>query len=484
MFSQSIQNVFTSDVADELFPHINGEDYRGDKSFVSTARVLLTPHLPADFDGNIQISYGSISGSVDDGEFVLGSIPVDENRIHVVDITAEDPTGGERPGKIVAAMARVCPGHQYDEKLTVFFRDTVKFMTAFSFVNRDTHNTIVFIEQFNNRKNHALQSMLPRLAPWWWDGSSPSPEERELLHSLASRYADKIQTGSGADVKVSDGYTVLIQKYEPLYDFRGAKIRRYLPNFVRNIAEGELTRVENELQNIDRRVDEFEREILGLMNQRRDQEIRYLGLKMKTEEPDDHMLSDYFVASKQIDLVGVEGSTLKFCVYTTLDWWADELAPRFVENKESCMYDKTGGIRKDDYQKLLRAVFVDKTMKIRVCGAYQMDVGSSDMRGISRFASFKDRTWVPNAHIQVHGCLGNYRQQFREAMRSGDYILAIDIAITSAKSMNFNDISFGEFMRSLPDFKDSRVFEDADGNTYTAQEAIKRIKALEKEAKK
>lgn len=485
MFSQTINNAFTSDVADELFPHIKGEDYRGDKSFVATARVLLTPHIPADFDGDINIMYQSIDGHVyDDGSIKLGEIPLGENYLCIVDITGEDSTGGSRRKALIDTFLATNPGHVYDEKLTVFFEQTIKFMTVFAFVNRETHNTICYIEQMNNRKNHAIQSMLPRLTPWWWEGTSPSPEERVLLHSLASRFVDKVQTGSGDAVEVSDGYSVLMQKYEPLYDFRGAKIRRYLPAFMKKIAEGELERVTNELQSIDARVIDCEREISGLMNQRREQEIRFLGLQIKAEQEADNTLAEYFSASPCLDLVTVEGSSLTFCVYTTLDWWDDELAPRFVDNKESDMYSKTGGIRKDDYQKLLRAVFVDRTMHIRVCGAYRMDIGSNEMYGVSRFGSFRDRSWLPNAHIQNHGCTGNYKQQFRDALRHGDYPLALDIAIASAKSMNFNDISFQEFMRSWPEYKDSKIFQDDDGVQYTAQEAIKRIKTLEKEAKK
>ena len=132
----------------------------------------------------------------------------------------------------------------------------------------------------------------------------------------------------------------------------------------------------------------------------------------------------------------------------------------------------------------MQSVFVDRTMQLRVCAAYRMDISCNDMRGISGYSNFTDDTYVPNAHIQHHGCTGNYKQQFRDALRNGEYIYAIEVAITSARSMNFNDMSFGEMMIDVGSAKDRKVFQDADGVLYTAQEAIRRLKALAKEAKK
>ena len=487
MFSQSIQNAFSSDVADELFPHIVGGDYEGDKSFVATARVLLTPHLPADFDGRIDIYFDHIVNNYDEGDVpIIGAVPTGEearDQIRVFNLSGTDNTAGGRKQAIIDFYAQNLPSYQYDEKLNVFFENSLKFMTCLAFLDREHRNTMVYIENFNNRKNHALQSMLPRLTPWWWEGTSPSPEERALCMSLCSRFPDKVQTGSGESAVVTDGYTALISRYEPLYDFRGAKIRKYLPNFMKRCAEGEVRRLKEELSSIDREVEGLESRISSYLAQRKDTEVRLLGNQVKAERDPDNGLADYFAANRQIDLVSCEGSSITFCVYTLLDWWDDERAPYLVDNQNSEMYTKTGGIKKADYAKLLRAVFVDRTMFIRVCAAYRMDI-ESEMSGLRGYSRFKDDTWVPNAHIQMHACTGNYRQQFREAIQHGDYVLAMDLAITSAKSMNFGDISFGEFMNMVGEHKDQKVFQDADGNTYTAQEAVRHVKEMAKEAKK
>ena len=486
MFPQIVNTAFSSDVADEIFTKIVGGSYDEDRSFVGTARALLTPHLPADFDGVVKIEYTSWTPTVEDGTIHVLCFPEPEEHdvIRVVAIPVLNNLVEDGRNKFIEDISAQYPGFQYDEKVTVFFETSVKLMTCYSFVDKENRNTVIFVEDFNRRKNHALQSMIPRFTPWWWDGTSPSPDERELLMSLCSRFSDKVQKSTADGTVTSDGYTLLMKKYEPLYDFRGAKIRKYLPQFAKKCAEGEMERVRTAINNIDSDIARYESSISDLCRQRHDEEIRLLGLRTKAQEDEDTSLADYFVSNPYVDLVSVSGYEMTFCVYTTLDWWDDERAPYLVNNRDSEMYARTGGIRKDDYAKLLKAVFVDRTMMLRVCAAYKLDISAGSMTGIRGYTSFSDTTYVPNAHIQHHGCTGNYRQQFRDAISHGDFVLAIDIAVTSAKSLNFGDISFGEMMRDIGDRKDSKLFQDADGNMYTAAEAIKRIKQLEKEAKK
>ena len=69
----------------------------------------------------------------------------------------------------------------------------------------------------------------------------------------------------------------------------------------------------------------------------------------------------------------------------------------------------------------------------------------------------------------------------REAVQRGDYVMAMETAVLSARSMAFNDISFCEFIKDMSDSKDKKFLEDKDGNLYTPSEAVKFLKNLYKE---
>lgn len=484
MFSQCVSTPFDTDIADELFPRIVGNAFDNDRSFVGTARAILYPRLPSGSTDTITINYVCDEETFAEETFKErwgADLPlVDPNVLAIVDFRYPDESN-KRFDTLPSLMAARADFAR-DEKAEAFFGQVMSGFKVLIYVNDTIRSTVIFTEQLNRRKYHALQGMLPRYFRWFFAEAPATPEEKKILASLLSNYANKVKRSN--DEGDDPGYIDLMESLSQNYDFRGARIAKYLPAFVKRAAEGERDRVKQQIAEVDRDINNYEDQIANYLRQRYDLETRLFGLEVRGDNAGDDGLADWFRSNRQVQLVSTQDATITFCVYTTLDWWDEEYAKSLVANHNGGMYDRTGGIRKADWEILMKAIFLDHTMKIRTCAAYRMDINEG-VRGLSGYSSFEHQdTYIPNAHIQRHGCTGNYRSKFRDAVRHGDYVLAMEIAMTSAKSLNFADISFGEMIHDMADAKEKKYIQDEDGNLYTPADAIKRLKALAKTAKK
>ena len=113
--------------------------------------------------------------------------------------------------------------------------------------------------------------------------------------------------------------------------------------------------------------------------------------------------------------------------------------------------------------------------KLRICAAY-----TADMRaGLNPRRSYsfppESHTYLPNPHIQAHGCIGSYYQRFQEYMQRKDYVGAIDQAVVSARSLNFYDSTvMATFAHSLSG-SGLYCIEKPDGTLLMPREAISEL---------
>jgi hypothetical protein len=133
-------------------------------------------------------------------------------------------------------------------------------------------------------------------------------------------------------------------------------------------------------------------------------------------------------------------------------------------------------------EKLLTAIFIDQTLKIRFCAAYYFDLNGSvgaqyHHRFPSSFSGYK-----PNPHIDEFECMGNYKRTINEALTRRDYITALEQCVASAKSLNLHDSAvIGRFIGHFCQNGGSsyKAIELPDGRIVSPKEAIKWIEEQE-----
>lgn len=129
----------------------------------------------------------------------------------------------------------------------------------------------------------------------------------------------------------------------------------------------------------------------------------------------------------------------------------------------------------------MRAIFVDRKIRLRFCAAYEFDL-QGQVTGLNNheFEQSVFGTYMPNPHIQQYHCLGNYAQQINLFLQQQNYIGAIEQCIASCISLNWNDWTVIEKFLSVL-LQDAwgvqRCIELPDGSVVSATDAIEWLKA-------
>ena len=80
---------------------------------------------------------------------------------------------------------------------------------------------------------------------------------------------------------------------------------------------------------------------------------------------------------------------------------------------------------------------------------------------------------MPNPHIDVYGCMGNYLGTINNLLVERNYVAAIEQCIASAKSLNFGDgVVIGRFAEDIRRTGRSCI-ELPDGTMKTPKDAVR-----------
>ena len=434
MFRNSIQrSPFFGDVANECFPNIRGDVWRNDCSFISTMRALLAPRMKEGDSITLRFSSGAFyeDGFTGDPEHDMrGIIPAippdawgDSLIIHWSTISKEDSAACME--RIRSSFVEAFTGYQQIPKITTFFQ---RSFDVVGFSNTERRSTILFVgAPMDMRKMHYLQMcMLPAL-PWFFDKSKGvSEDEMALITSLREQDHGK--------------YIACLDKLAAGYDFRSVEIRQKLKGFESRRIEAEIVSTRRNIERIDADIDGWMGRISDSLTSREQFCVKLLGLEARSADAGDDEMMDYFICNTKLHLEDVGESTIRFVVADYLSYFDQDMAERII-NKESSFVYECGSSDADNKKiaKLLRAVFVDEVLKMKVCAAYSIEIGGG-VRALSgyNFSSEYD-CYMPNPHIDAYACLGNYARTLAQMVRESNYIGAIEQCVASCKSLNWGD---------------------------------------------
>lgn len=462
MFNQCIaQTIFTGPGADAVFANITGPLILRDGTFLSTLRALVGPRIGEDsltleFAGLVDPLKRS-SDEVYLSEGVEERINSAHNSLTMFKCgVAMDVNGLSKAFEKKAGWVCV-------EKVTAFFQ---KALPVRCFINPDRKASAIFVGTYDLRLLHYLQVGIIVFLPWYFGPEQGLTEdEKALVMSLRE--------------DTPDHYLETLAKLASAYDFRSAVIRSSLAGFEGRADRIRLEDVTNEIRENNDRILKYEDSIRDILSRLNELNTMQIGLteKVARNASEGGEMMDYFLANRSLVLESAGDQAITFTALGYLTYWDEDYFKAMLDNDESFLYTvNRHNIRKDSARKLLEAIFVQRRLKVRFCASYTMDMVRG-VSGNSHHAYPPECTgYMPNSHIEYHGCLGNYRQTLTELVRSHEYIGAIEQCIASARSLSWNDISAQEFMKDFYKEETPAFIELPDGHVVTTRKAIAWLK--------
>ena len=490
MFKQVIRSTqLTTDAANSFFQHINGDSFQQDVSFISTLRALVAPRMKEGesitlsfFQSNYSASHLGNFSARNAVRDVCDLDYCDPGRIiiHNFNHTSQDSNFAWME-LMKSTFTSVYTDWHRLEKVTEFFK---KRFYALCFINPEKKSVVVFADSLDIRNMHYLQCSIFAFLPWYFDPKlGVSQVEMDLIESLR-------------DKQSSAAYEDCIAKIAEQYDFKTAKIKQLLAGFETRYEQHECENVRQQIQNCITYIDDLSRQIGDYLKAKNDYEIKLLGLETKiASNSGESEIMGYFLRNNRLSLESVTNNTMVFVVKTYLEFFDEDSAARAIRNDTSYVYRPNGRgcnrlIPAEDMKMLMTAIFVDQTIRMRVCAAYQFDIVNGRVSGIGSYEYGSEfREYTPNTHIDGFRCIGSYQKHIVEFLKHHDYIGAIEQCAASCRSLNFSDPPvMGEFMRRMygiserQDRINMRCLELPDGSVVTPVEAIEWLKNQEQEA--
>ena len=482
MFKSTISSTpFTSSGTDILFENITGSKFINDDSFLSTLRALIAPRMKKDESLNLSFRVTTFSANELSSvgvEYAIKSVIFGGNMsvenlkgnliIHnFARTTQEDNYAWMEAMK--SSFCKVFEGWHPLEEITAFFK---KKFYVLCFVNPENKSTVIFTERMDLPKMHYLQCSIFAILPWYFNpDDGVSNLEMDLINSLREKTATK--------------YIKCLSSMAEKLDFRTTKIRQLLAGFEMQYEKNECEETRRNIQTVLGYIEDYNRQIESYLRQQRDYEIRLLGLETKIAQGgEESEIMDYFLCNNRLVLEDVTNTQLTFGVKDYLTYFDEDMAKRVIENKSSYVYHPRGRacnniIPAEDMKKLMTAIFIDQTIRMKVCAAYRFNL-SGRIEGLSGFSyNYEYDEYFPNTHIDRYRCLGSYETTINTLLSKHDYIGAIEQSIASCKSLNFGDSTvMVEFMLRLYGISDSsnrvntRCLELPDGRVVNPKEAV------------
>lgn len=479
MFNTRVMDTaFTTEAANAFFSEkISGVSYDGDLSLLSTLRALLLNRMGK--DDSLYASFSSWAMSSQrqgnyTNEQLLDSIrsrfTPNDNEFRVCSFNSEDREGNDKLYELTNSYFAQ-PGNGW-VKLDAITKFCKKKFDVLCFINERKKSTIFVLKELTLRKLHYIQVAALTAMPWYFNvtgGDKVSEKEIALLNAICEDTAD--------------GYLRALEDIAADFDFETEFVRNSLSRIETAYERERVGDVRREIENLMEKINEYQVYINTYLRSMNDKNAELLGLETKINNGDgESVLSEYFLCNKHLKLDRVSGTEIYFHVNDYLTYYDEDMAQNFIDSARSVIYTNIPADKREDAKRLATAVFVDGTVKIRMCAAYMLDIRGGFDGCTSYDFHGDDSSRIPNTHINAYRCLGNYISTINERMKSRDFIGVLEQMMASAKSMNFADgVVISRFFRDLYNGVGGKCFELADGTTMNLEEVFA---YLEKEEEK
>ena len=336
----------------------------------------------------------------------------------------------------------------------------------------------IFVNTADMRVYHVLMSFIPLYFPSIFAAYPMQAEDYEVIKPLTKDKKDYFIKA------VQDA----VQPW--LLEFR----RLQLNQMLKAMHERKINDALNDVKTTRDRAENCLRQYHDIMQALRECSIRYEGMKaVEVYDEIEEGFTEYLATNPSIHNMKMNGSELSFTVATRLNNYNADAYATFKQR--GAIYD--GNYRgatllnvfkeKANRIRLLDHIFNESPdFAIKIAGNYRLDFGSEYM-GTTRGFNYANadpmyNNYLPNPHIELFGCLGDYSERVHKALKNRNYIGAVEMCIASAGSVNLDETeqTFRPFIGWLMS-SEKKILIAKDGTEMTPEEALIWIVDKEKE---
>ena len=334
----------------------------------------------------------------------------------------------------------------------------------------------------------------------------PEAESSEAYTKIRDVYVDTILTGTD-ECRMEAMYQVLEteqieirkKKERELEKQNSTKLFSFLQD---KLNKNGVDNLQAELRNIDESIKQYLNELRILNNKRKQKQLYLAGIKqLETDEnivnfiqtlQDDYeaesligiAVSNHYgdvITCKDVSLIDALAETgssynvrsIKLQSKSIMHYWNEEYASVLLENEDSVVHNYG-----DEAEALFEAIFVDKTVQLRVAMAYKMAYDTDNMcfgrlhRDGDSVVEFTEG--CPHPHIMGYDCWGDNAANIQQALSRNDLYTAYMICKQVLESVALSDGAVVERMLSY--WVEQRTNSTAkffliDGKAYNLRDA-------------
>ena len=334
----------------------------------------------------------------------------------------------------------------------------------------------------------------------------PEAESSEAYTKIRDVYVDTILTGTDED-RMEALYEALETEQIELRKKKEHELEKQnsvkLFNFLQDkLDKNGIDNLQTEVSNIDETIRQYLIELRKLNNKRKQKQLYLAGIKqLETDEnvvnfvqtlQDDYEAESLIgvtitnpygdrITCKDVSLIDVLAETgssynvhsIRLQSKSIMHYWNEEYASVLLENEDSVVHNYG-----DEAEALFEAIFVDKTVQLRVAMAYKMAYDTDNMcfgrlhRDGDSVLEFTEG--CPHPHIMGYDCWGDNAANIQQALSRNDLYTAYMICKQVLESVALSDGAVVERMLSY--WVEQRTNSTAkffliDGKAYNLRDA-------------
>ena len=463
MFRDSITSTaLTGDVPDMSLGHISCAGFRNDVSFLASARAFLVHRM---HEGEkLSIAFETRNGT-------WSPILCVPDTLLVVNIGGLKEQASKAFEDIDKTFLSEYEGFEEVPKIRAFYE---RSFAARCFVNKAAKMSVVFVDHIDMRTLHCLECSILIMLPWYHEREPKlTDDETALVKCLMNK------------ASTSSDYVKCIEKIASQFDFRTTAIKTMLKGFAVKHHQAQLSNLRSHIDSLNSQLDNLMSEIGSINKQCEDDMIRIMGLEaaIAKGEGDDELMS-FILTHENINIVKMIERGFQITIKTQYVPTTETIAEArniLKSSRTGWLEGRGTSVSEEDMKSLFKAIFVDRIIKLNFCASYNVTLSTDMYRipvgGYEFGPEFDD--YMPNPHINIHRCAGDYVRDWSDAIVRGDLIGVIETCIASAGSLNFGDgIVMQSFMDSMYGYNGRKVKALAlpDGRVVTPEDAVAWIK--------
>ena len=436
MFNDITANtVFTDDVIEEVkgIRYVTG--YETCDCFLATMRAILPPNTDLEirfqndvYAGGLEKTFKNVLEEVLPGTLLITYLNDSEfGKTATVD------------------------GWERIQKVTDYYRGS---LTTICYINKEIKSTVYFLNdnKFAGEFFSAMKIVqsIPITMPWFF------PTKESITETILKLLK------STDDNSCVTYLSILKEIADEKYDYTKSSIKKRLDGFDNIAIEQVIKQNETFLTNERNEVDRLYANIATHMQVMQATTINLNGLKKELEESSGgNKTLEFFLNSNDIDFVKTypETGEVVFIVRTYATLW-DEAEERYVDDRRWAFYLDWNR----ENEALARAIFKNKTVKVRMCAAFSLGMktyGQGGRPALSRYNFDKSYdTYMPNPHLQGFSCMNAWKNDIGEALLKNDMPYAIEICRAATETLNLSDTTVMDYMATeIKNNPDKKVFE-------------------------